>query len=189
MWRSPTEIGTGQHRKRTTSVINPCSVCNEEVKNEDKALNCDLCDTWEHQDCVRQADRLSEELYQNITLCNSRSIVFVCTACRQRGSLGKRLLKYELESARANEQLLASERLLEERQRTIERLLEDKRVLLSEKTKLSDELSGVNKLPPLVSETEVVAPRSVETDDRLQSSDEHSGGDSEHRDENPPRRN
>ena len=126
MWRSPTEIGTEQHRK-TTSIINPCSVCNEEVHNEDKALNCNVCDTWEHQDCIRQADRLSEELYQSITLCNSKSILFVCTACRQKGSLGKRLLKYELESARANKQLLASKRLLKEQQRTIEHfLLEDK---------------------------------------------------------------
>ena len=188
MWRSPTEIGTGQHR-RTKSVTNPCSVCNEEVHDEDKALNCDLCDTWEHQDCIRQADRLSEELYHSITHCNNKSIVIVCTACRHKGSLGKRLLKYELESARVNEQLLASERLLEERQRTIERLLEDKRVLLSERDKLSDELSGMKKLPSLVSETEEVVSPSSETDDRVQSSDEHSV-DSEHSAESrrPPRR-
>ena len=70
--------------------------------------------------------------------------------------------------------MLASERLLEERQRTIERLLEDKRVLLSEKNKLSDELSGTKKLPLLISETEVLVPQGIETDDRLQSSDEHS---------------
>ena len=81
MWRSPIEIGAGQHRKMA-SIINPCSVCNEQVNNEDKVLNSDLCDTWEHQDCVRQADRLSEELYHNVTLCNSKSIIFVCTVCR-----------------------------------------------------------------------------------------------------------
>ena len=176
MWRSPTEIGTEQHR-RMTSVTNLCSVCNEEVHNDDKALNCDLCETWEHQHCVRQADRLSEELYHNITVCNSKSIVFVCTACRHKGSLGKRLLKYEIECARANEQLLASERLLEERQRTIERLLEDKQVLMRDKNKLGDELVGVNKLPPLLSETDVLA-----SDNRLRSSDEHSSN-SEHNDE------
>ena len=190
MWRSPTEIGTGQHR-RTTSVTSLCPVCNEEVDNDNKALNCDLCDTWEHQDCVRQADHPSEELYRSIALCNSKSIVFMCTACRHKGSLGKRLLKYELGSACANEQMLASKRLLEERQRTIERLLEDKQVLLSEKNKLSDELSGAKKLPPLISETEVLVPQSIETDDRLQSLDEHSSESERNDGENqgPPQRN
>ena len=60
---------------------------------------------------------------------------------------------------------------------------------LSERDKLSDELSGVKKLPSLVSETEEVVSQSSETDDRVQSSDEHSV-DSEHSAESrrPPRR-
>ena len=94
MWRTPTEIGTRQRRASL------CSLCGKAVQDSDKAINCDVCDTWEHQNCVRQADRLSEELYQNITLCNSKSIVYVCTGCREKGSLGKRLLKCEFESAR-----------------------------------------------------------------------------------------
>ena len=77
-------VRTGQHRMMT-SAINPCLVCNEEVHNKDKALNCDLCDTWEYQDCIRQADRLSE-VYHSITPCNSRSIVFVCTAYIHKGT-------------------------------------------------------------------------------------------------------
>ena len=40
-------------------------------------------------------------------------------------------------------------------------------MLLSEKAKLSDELSGVNKLLLLVSKTEVLVPLSIEMDDRL----------------------
>ena len=40
--------------------------------DDDKVLNCDLCDTWEHQDCIRQPDHLSEELHRSITLCNSK---------------------------------------------------------------------------------------------------------------------
>lgn len=76
MWKFPTEI--------TRQVISLCSVCNEEVSNDGKALLCELCEIWEHQHCVRQADRSIEDLYQNITTCNNRSIVYVCTACRQR---------------------------------------------------------------------------------------------------------
>ena len=57
----------------------------------------------------------------------------MCRVCRNKGSLGKRLFKLELECARANEQQLASERLLEERQRIIDGLLEDKQRLTRER--------------------------------------------------------
>ena len=62
-------VGTEQHRKMT-SITSLCSWCNE-VHDDVKALNCDLCDTWEHQDCIRQADHLSEELYHSITFRSS----------------------------------------------------------------------------------------------------------------------
>ena len=53
--------------------------------------------------------------------------MYVCTPCR---SLSKRLMKCELECACINEQWLASEQLLEERQGRIENLLADKQVLV-----------------------------------------------------------
>ena len=125
MCRSHTEI-----RTRMTASGSSCSACGEEVKNDDKAL---LCEMWEHQYCVREEDRLTEDLYHSITICSSKSIVYVCRACRNKGSLGKRLFKLELEFARANEQRLASERLLEERKRIIDGLLEDKQRLTRER--------------------------------------------------------
>ena len=104
----------------------------------------------------------------------------MCTGCREKGSLGKRLLKCELESAHAAEQLLASERLLEERQRTIECLLVDKQELLREKTELlSGLLKGAKKMPPLISESDESVLQGSETDERVQSSDEQPS-DSEH---------
>ena len=106
-----------------------CSTCGDKVKNDDKALLCELCEMWEHQCCVREEDRLTEDLYHSITMCSSKSIVYVCRACRNKGSLSKRLFKLELECACANEQRLASERLLEERQRLIDSLQEDKQRL------------------------------------------------------------
>ena len=46
MWRSPTEIC----RYRTAQKDDKHhSLCNEEVHNYEKTLNCD---TWEHQDCI-----------------------------------------------------------------------------------------------------------------------------------------
>ena len=91
-------------------------LCYRVMKVFNKVLNCDLCDKWEHQDCISQNDHHSEELYHSITLCSSKSIVFVWTASKHKGLLDKRLLKYDLETMCANKQLLASKWLLGEQQ-------------------------------------------------------------------------
>jgi len=150
MWRTPTEIRTKQMES-----FNKCSTCGKAVRNDDKALLCELCDEWEHQTCVRQVDQLSEELYQSIMACTSKNIVYMCTACRNKGSPSKRLLKLEFECARINEQRLASEQLLDERQRTVDSLLRDKQELLREKQVLQDELRSVKRLPMQLSSIHV----------------------------------
>ena len=86
-----------------TSITSLCSLCSKEVHNNDKALNCDLCDTWEHQDCISQVDHQSEVVCHSIALCSGKSIVFVWTASKHKGSFDKKLFKYELESMHANE--------------------------------------------------------------------------------------
>ena len=158
-----------------TNITSLCSLRNEDIHNDDKAMNCDLCDTWEHQDCIRRVDHLSEEFHCSITFCISKSIVFMWTACKHKGSLNKRMFKYELESMHANKQLLARKWLLEEQQQMVKCLLEDKLVLISEQNKPSDELNGTKKFPLLL------VPQSIEMDSRLQSSEKHSGN-SEHND-------
>lgn len=30
-----------------------CITCKNEVTDEDKAMACDLCDKWEHEDCLK----------------------------------------------------------------------------------------------------------------------------------------
>jgi len=45
-----------------------CSTCGDEVKTNDKALLCELCEMLEHQCCVREEDELTEDLYHSI-LC------------------------------------------------------------------------------------------------------------------------
>jgi len=127
MWKSLTEI-----RTRMTASGNSCSTCGDEVKNDDRALQCEICDMWEHQYCVREEDRLTEDLYKSITICSSKSIVYACRTCRDKGSLGKRLFKLELECTRVNEQRLASKSLPEERQRMIDSLLNEKQRLTRE---------------------------------------------------------
>jgi len=123
-----------------------CSTCGRTIGNDDKALWCDLCETWEHQWCVCEAERLNDELYECISTCSSKNILYVCTPCRNKGSLSTRLMKLELECARANEQWLASERLLEEWQLSVNNLLVDKQELIQEKNRLLAQLSDVKKL-------------------------------------------
>ena len=89
---------------------------------EEKAFQCDFCEDWEHLRCVREADRPSEEVYLALSSCPVKCILYCCSRCRSKGSINKHLVKLELESARANESRLASERLLDERQITVDSL-------------------------------------------------------------------
>jgi len=79
----------------------------------------------------------------------------MCTACCNKGSPGKRLLKLEFEHASINEQRLASEWLLDGLQRTVDSLLMDKQELLREKQELQNELGSVMRLPMQLSSTHV----------------------------------
>ena len=74
---------------------------------------------WEHVPCIRQSERPSAGLYEAMVRCHSKAIVFVCTNCRRRGSIVKRLMQYEYESACAEDEWLASALLLEQRDQTI----------------------------------------------------------------------
>ena len=91
-----------------------CVVCKKVVEEEENALECDLCDQWEHVSCIRPVDRPTESLYRALIESTSKAIVYVCSQCRKRGSVAKRLCKYEYESERACEERLASARALDE---------------------------------------------------------------------------
>ena len=99
-----------ESRTQQGTMANQCVSCKKDVAVEDKAILCDLCEEWEHVACVRQSDRPSEALYEAMVSCCTKALVFSCTACRKEGSIVKRLLKHELESARAEDERLASAR-------------------------------------------------------------------------------
>ena len=100
---------------------NRCVSCKEEVGEEDKAVECDLCDQWEHMLCVRSADRPTESMYQALMENRSKAILYICTQCRKRGSIAKRLCKHDLEYERACEERLASARALNEAREQMQR--------------------------------------------------------------------
>ena len=74
---------------------NSCVTCSKEVGVEDRAMMCDLCEKWEHVECIRLGDRPTEALYTELVRCRTRSLVFSCTICWMKGSVMKRLVECE----------------------------------------------------------------------------------------------
>ena len=55
-----------------TEVKFPCVTCTKEVQIKDHAIQCELCKSWEHINCIREVDRPSERLYAvsySVMLC------------------------------------------------------------------------------------------------------------------------
>ena len=92
----------------------PCVVCKEDVGNSDKAFQCELCEDWEHVDCIRECERPDSTLYDALVRCRTKCLSFICTRCRKKGSLVKQFMKCEFELAHAQDKRLASARLLEQ---------------------------------------------------------------------------
>ena len=99
-----------------------CGRCGMEVEQEHKAMQCDMCDTWEHVTCVRIPDRLDDDLYQALMKCRSKAVLYCCVSCRKGGSLIKRMNKLEIEYALLSEQRLASTRERDVARQALEQL-------------------------------------------------------------------
>jgi len=91
---------------------NSCVICSNEVGVEDKALICDLCERWEHMECIQLSDQPTEALYAELVRCRTRSLIFTCTKCRTKGSMVKRLVESEYQCTHATDERLASARQL-----------------------------------------------------------------------------
>ena len=102
-----------------------CSSCKKEVTEEDKAMQCDLCESWEHVSCLRGPDKLDDVLYDALTNSRSKALLYVYTRCRAKGSLSQCLFKLELENALLSDERLASVQLLHETTLVLKKLRVD----------------------------------------------------------------
>ena len=59
--------------------------CSKDVGVEDQALVCDLCEKWEHMECIQLSDRPTEALYAESVRCRTRPLIFLCTKCQTKG--------------------------------------------------------------------------------------------------------
>jgi len=64
-----------------------CVMCKEEVVTDDKAILCDVCESWEHVTCMRQSERPSEKLYEAMVSCRTKALVCMYAKFRKHGSL------------------------------------------------------------------------------------------------------
>ena len=92
----------------------PCVACKVNVSDTEKAIQCELCEDWEHMDCIRECERPDSTLYEALVRCRTKCLSFICTRCRKKGSLIKQFMKCEYELAHARDEQLASARLLEQ---------------------------------------------------------------------------
>ena len=117
----------------------PCVICTEEVQIKDHAIQCELCKSWEHINCIRKVDRPPEGLY--VMLCELQCNVLwaVCSVCRGKGSITQKVQELETRVLLMDHQQQINKLLLEERQRLVEQLQKD---LLEVKTK-RDELTQI----------------------------------------------
>ena len=98
------------------------------VTNDVKALQCDLWLGWEHKGCIRECDRLSQELYAALVSSQCKAILFVLAKCRCKGDVVCRLFRLASKSKRASKRCQSTERLLHERLMLVEMLQVDKGV-------------------------------------------------------------
>ena len=113
--------------------------CGYAVEPEQPAMECDICQRWEHVECLRRPDKIDERLYAALMASPSKALLFYCTTCRRKGCIVKQLYKMQSDLAVAHEQRLASARAVDEARDLIAVLKEDKARLQTE----VDEMRGV----------------------------------------------
>lgn len=118
--------------------MDTCTTCKKEVSSEHQAMECDFCDSWEHVTCVRESDRVDQELYHALMKSRSKNILYICSRCRKLGSIAKRICKLEADCERLTSERLASARVADDREELI-------RTLRTENEKLQTRLEYVEE--------------------------------------------
>ena len=119
-----------------TAVKFPCVTCNKEVQIRDQAIQCELCKSWEHINCIREVDRISEGLYAMLCEVQCNALWAVCSNCRGKGSLIHKLQELETTVVIMEHQQQMNKLLLDEKERLVEHLQKELSEVKAEKDKL-----------------------------------------------------
>ena len=61
------------------SKLDLCSMCQEEVEEGHEALQCDICERWEHCLCIKVYHRPTTECYNVLCASPTKALVFMCS--------------------------------------------------------------------------------------------------------------
>ena len=120
-----------------------CITCKNQVRDEEPALQCDLCEGWEHIHCVKMCDRPSQACYAALVETPCKSLLFTCSRCRRKGTLARRLMHAELTLDSAQVQKGLYEQLLADKSQEAERLRLENETMLLEKKCVEDRLNNL----------------------------------------------
>ena len=51
-----------------------------------EAMQCDLCESWEHVIYLRGLDKLDDVLYDALSISHNKALLYVCMKCLAKGS-------------------------------------------------------------------------------------------------------
>ena len=113
--------------------------------SREETLLCDVCEWWEHLQCIKGCDRPTAQCYNVLTESPSKSIVFICWRCRRKGTLTSRLFQAEVLLESTHLQRDVYERLLQERQQQIDNVSMERDALQLEKKELEIRLEDARQ--------------------------------------------
>ena len=109
-----------------------CTTCQEEIGDDQEAIQCDICERREHRLCIKACHRPTAEYCVH----HHPRQVFTCSHCRCKGTLTCRLQQSEAALESAHVQIKMYDRLLEDKQRQIDQVTVEYDVLQLEKKQL-----------------------------------------------------
>ena len=105
-----------------TEVKFPCVSCTQQVDIKDHAIQCELCKSWKHINCIREVDRPSEGLYAMLCEVQCNILCAVCSICRGKGSITQKVHELETRVILLDHQQQMSKLPLQEKERLVELL-------------------------------------------------------------------
>ena len=155
------EVSKDQVRDNDKSV---CHDCNLEVKNNDKAIECDICKGWYHKEC----QKVSDALYQVLISEEQQQISWYCTSC-QRGA--KAIMIQLLIMHERQDQFDNKLSVIENNQEALNNRVSEVEDAVAKVADLQSQATNKsldpNQVPPILNKDEVVATVYTQVNDRI----------------------
>ena len=155
------EVSQDQDRENDKSI---CHDCNQEVKNNDRGIECDICKGWYH----KERQKVSDALYQVLISEEQRQISWYCSSC-QRGA--KAIMTQLLVMHERQNQFDHKLSVLENKHDTLNNRVSEVEDAVAKVADLQAQAANkslaTNQIPPILNKEEVVATVYTQVNDRI----------------------